>query len=478
MKALQLSGRSTERVSGADGTSALQRRVATAAIAGALVVLALVAGLCYQGVLRQQERLRAIVQAHDALVQLQEASAAHRRARGAWEAYASAGDPSSLAQFEAAVRETGARMAQLEVAIDGAEQRVRLLSLDRLMQDDLAGLRAGARGGSGPASDEERASALRLAGIGELLTALADAERERLRRNQTEAEAAAASLQTLIVAGFGICLLVLILALMYLDRTARAHRAIQRRVMDLNRALEKRAEALQAINKELEDFSYSVSHDLRAPVRAISSFAHILEEEYGAALDAEGRRLLGVVRGNAERMGRLIDDLLAFSRVGRQALHREPVDMKALVEEVIAAFRADSRDTLRARFEVGDLPQAFGDAALLRQVWANLIDNALKYSGKAEQPVIRIFGGVQDDGWAAYTIEDNGVGFDMRYAGKLFEVFQRLHQGQEFPGTGVGLAIVKRIVDRHGGRVRAEGAPNQGARFSFLLPLDADGNEA
>jgi len=265
---------------------------------------------------------------------------------------------------------------------------------------------------------------------------------------------------------------------MYLDRTARAHRAIQRRVMDLNRALEKRAEALQAINKELEDFSYSVSHDLRAPVRAISSFAHILEEEYGAALDAEGRRLLGVVRGNAERMGRLIDDLLAFSRVGRQALHREPVDMKALVEEVIAAFRADSRDTLRARFEVGDLPQAFGDAALLRQVWANLIDNALKYSGKAEQPVIRIFGGVQDDGWAAYTIEDNGVGFDMRYAGKLFEVFQRLHQGQEFPGTGVGLAIVKRIVDRHGGRVRAEGAPNQGARFSFLLPLDADGNEA
>src|SRR5690606_2926219 len=257
-------------------------------------------------------------------------------------------------------------------------------------------------------------------------------------------------------------------------REALARRRAQREVMDLNRALHERAGALQAINKELEDFSYSVSHDLRAPVRAISSFAHIIEEEYGDRLDAEGLRLLAVVRNNAERMGRLIDDLLAFSRVGRQALNWTPVDMNALVQEVIGALRVDARDMIRARFDIGYLPGIKADASLLRQVWINLIDNALKYTSRSEEPVIRIRGRI-NNGWTEYSIEDNGPGFDVQYADKLFEVFQRLHHAPEYPGTGVGLAIVKRIVDRHGGWVRAKSEPGVGACFTFALPVQEGG---
>ena len=233
------------------------------------------------------------------------------------------------------------------------------------------------------------------------------------------------------------------------------------------RVLERTAE-LEVANKELASFSYSVSHDLRAPLRAVDGYARMLEEDYAGRLDDEGRRLLTVIRQSAGRMGQLIDDLLAFSRLGRQTMARQTVDSAALVREVVSEARGDSR----AAIDVGDLPAAQGDRALLKQVWLNLISNALKYSSKRDAPRVEI--GSQVEGEEnIYWVRDNGAGFDMRYAAKLFGVFQRLHSQEEFVGTGVGLAIVQRIVGRHGGRVWAEGKPDGGAAFFFSLPRGA-----
>ncbi len=238
-------------------------------------------------------------------------------------------------------------------------------------------------------------------------------------------------------------------------------------IHELNAALQAKAAQLTTINEELESFSYSVSHDLRAPLRAIDGFALMIEEDYSERLDAEGRRFLSVIRDNSKRMGELIDGLLAFSRLGRLPVVTHEINVESLVREV--AQEALDVHGAAARIEVGSLPPAQGDRVLLRQVWANLISNAVKYSSKRAQPRIEVIG-QQNASENLYSIRDNGVGFNMDYVDKLFGVFQRLHRPGEFSGTGVGLAIVHRIVSRHGGRVWAEGKVNEGAVFSFALP--------
>ncbi|OAI52087.1 hypothetical protein AYO46_06495 [Betaproteobacteria bacterium SCGC AG-212-J23] len=249
---------------------------------------------------------------------------------------------------------------------------------------------------------------------------------------------------------------------------ARLLERVQGHAAELETKVLERTAELEAVNKELASFSYSVSHDLRAPLRAVDGYARMLEEDYAPRLDDEGRRLLTVVRESAGRMGQLIDDLLAFSRLGRQPLARQAVDSATLVREVIDEVRGDSR----ASIEVGELQSTPGDRALLKQVWVNLISNALKYSSKAAAPRVEIGSQVEGEE-TVYCVRDNGAGFDMRYAAKLFGVFQRLHSNDEFPGTGVGLAIVQRVVARHGGRVWAEGKPGAGASFFFSLPQAA-----
>jgi signal transduction histidine kinase len=242
--------------------------------------------------------------------------------------------------------------------------------------------------------------------------------------------------------------------------------SVRQHAAELEKRVAERTASLEATNKELESFSYSVSHDLRAPLRAIDGYARMLEEETGARLGDEGRRLLGVVRASAHRMGRLIDDLLEFSRLGQLEPARTRLDMAGLARDVAAEL---AREFPKAAVAVGELPAALADRALLKQVWLNLIGNALKYSAQREAPRVEIAGRVED-GMAVYSVRDNGVGFDMRYAGKLFAVFQRLHRQDEFPGTGVGLAIVQRVVVRHGGRVWAEATLHEGACFSFSVP--------
>jgi light-regulated signal transduction histidine kinase (bacteriophytochrome) len=226
-----------------------------------------------------------------------------------------------------------------------------------------------------------------------------------------------------------------------------------------------RTAELETANKELESFSYSVSHDLRAPLRAVHGYSLMLDEDYGARLDGEGRRLLAVVRSSAEQMGRLIDDLLKFSQVGRRALVSSRVDMRALAGEVIVEIAPQFP---QASVELGALPEARGDCALLRHVWVNLIANALKYSARAAAPRVEV-SGRREGAQAVYSVRDNGAGFDMRYADKLFHAFQRLHHPSEFEGTGIGLATVQRVIHRHGGRIWAEAEPGKGASFYFVL---------
>jgi light-regulated signal transduction histidine kinase (bacteriophytochrome) len=222
-------------------------------------------------------------------------------------------------------------------------------------------------------------------------------------------------------------------------------------------------------NKELESFSYTVSHDMRAPSRAINGFARILQKKYYDQLDEEGKALLNTIISEAIRMGQLIDDLLAFSRLGRKDVQKSRCDTNALVKAVLEEILREREDYKKATLIVNDLPPINCDKVLMRQVFTNLLSNALKFSSKTEKPVVEIGCDSKDDA-LIFFIKDNGAGFDMKYYNKLFGVFQRLHDNNEFPGTGIGLAIVNRIVTRHGGRVWAESKLNEGTTFYFLLP--------
>jgi signal transduction histidine kinase len=242
-------------------------------------------------------------------------------------------------------------------------------------------------------------------------------------------------------------------------------------IEQLEARVHQRTAELEAANKELEAFSYSVSHDLRAPLRAIDGFSRKLVTTYGNRLDDEGRRLLQVVRDNAQRMGQLIDDLLGFSRMGRREMSLQPLDLDAIAKGVADELRA-AEPQRGIEFAFSLLPRAMGDAAMLRQVWVNLLGNAVKFSSRRPLAHIEV-GGRAEGGEAIYWVKDDGAGFDMRYADKLFGVFQRLHRQDEFAGTGVGLAIVQRILARHHGRIWAESQPDAGATFWFALPLQS-----
>jgi PAS domain S-box-containing protein len=232
------------------------------------------------------------------------------------------------------------------------------------------------------------------------------------------------------------------------------------------RVVERTAE-LQAAVKEIEAFSYSVSHDLRAPLRALDGFSQALIEDHGALLPEDGRRYLGIIRDTAQKMGHLIDDLLAFSHLGRQSLTRRRVDCVQLVQHAFDTL-ASQRKGRHIELRLGELPECEADLALLRQVWINLIGNAVKYTRQRSEAVIEV-GSTRENGVTEYFVRDNGAGFDMQYAHKLFGVFERLHRADEFEGTGVGLAIVQRIVERHGGHARALGEVGRGATFFFHL---------
>ncbi|MFG6110627.1 ATP-binding protein [Stenotrophomonas nematodicola] len=254
-------------------------------------------------------------------------------------------------------------------------------------------------------------------------------------------------------------------------------RAVQQRVEELNRQLEGKVEQVSEVNRELEAFSYSVSHDLRAPLRHIGGFSDKLARHLGDQADEKSLHYLGVISNSARRMAALIDDLLVYSRLGRAAMRMQAVDMQSLVADtramLMANLQSEAEETgvhRQVEWTVAPLPILVSDENMMRQVWLNLLGNALKYSSNRDPARIEVEYQQQPDGGHLFTVRDNGAGFDMAYAGKLFGVFQRLHKASDYPGTGIGLASVRRVLTRHGGRIWAESAVDAGATFHFLLP--------
>ena len=252
------------------------------------------------------------------------------------------------------------------------------------------------------------------------------------------------------------------LASSFISMAAKVHHTQD----ELEKKVQSRTQELEAVNKELEAFSYSVSHDLRAPLRAVSGYAMMLKEDYEEQFDEEAKRITGNILINVKMMGQLIDDLLAFSKLGKREVRKQITNMKELVAAAVAELSPDEK----YRLDIGEMPWCKGDSDLLKQVWINLIGNAVKYSSKRADPQISI-GSVEDAAGPIYYVRDNGAGFDSKYADKLFKVFQRLHSHEEFEGTGIGLALVKRILDKHKGQIWAESSPGNGAAFYFRLPV-------
>lgn len=249
------------------------------------------------------------------------------------------------------------------------------------------------------------------------------------------------------------------------------HSQARLEIVDLNAALERRVAErtteLALANQGLERFTYSVSHDLRTPLRAVIGFTRTLEREYGASLDSEGNRLIGVILHSGQRMDKLIEDLLTYSRLRRLPVQAVDLNMNALAAEAGQDVQAASGRAIRMK--VGDLPAAFADRSLIGEVWTNLLSNAVKFSSNADHPYVEV-GGFAEGDWCTYWVRDNGAGFNMKYYDRLFGVFERLHDAEQFPGSGVGLAIVRSAIDKHQGRVWGESKVDEGATFYFTLP--------
>ncbi|MGH8045532.1 MAG: sensor histidine kinase, partial [Stenotrophomonas sp.] len=258
-------------------------------------------------------------------------------------------------------------------------------------------------------------------------------------------------------------------------------RAVQQHVEELNRQLEGKVEQVSEVNRELEAFSYSVSHDLRAPLRHVAGFSDKLARHLGEGADEKSRHYLDVIAGSARRMAALIDDLLVYSRLGRAAMRLQAVDMQSLVADTRALLDANLQSDAapgsvarRVEWNIAALPILVADENMMRQLWLNLLGNAVKYSANVNPARIEVEHERQPDGSHLFSVRDNGAGFDMAYADKLFGVFQRLHKASEYPGTGIGLASVRRVLARHDGRIWAASAVGEGATFHFLLPSSLD----
>ncbi len=425
---------------------------------------------------RQRDHVHAVVS--EARVVRASMSEAETAGRG----YAVTGDRAFLAPFRAATRAVPERLGALLGLVDGEAEQVARVEAARSRCEarlDAIGkaIDARSRGGEG---DWSVASAALGDGsdardVQARFEAVEAAEGRELAEAEEGLESSRTALDVTLLAGTAASAVLLVGVFLRLRREIRVRRDAQTaaarfadEVGGLADGLARKNAELEAVNAELEAFSYSVSHDLRAPLRSIDGFSAALLEDCGERLDERGRDHLRRVRAASARMATLIDDLLGLARVAKTEIRREPVDLSAVAREVLEGLRArDAGRRVEAVVAEGCVAQ--GDPRLLRLVLQNLLENAWKFTSKKDAARIEFGGERAADGAVAWFVRDDGAGFDMAHADRLFGTFQRLHSADEFPGTGVGLATVRRIVGRHGGRVLAEGAPGAGATFRFTL---------
>jgi signal transduction histidine kinase len=389
--------------------------------------------------------------------------------------YVATGDPKYLAPYREHAQQIEIQSEKIrKLTTDNPRQQNRLERLSPLETTllDLLQSEVNARSNLG----ELKAQSILLTGGGletmnnvrNVVSEMMDEEQSLLQERENEVRHSSRSALQMIWIGGIVALFIVVGAAVQVNRELIHRERAQERIERLNNELELRAGELAEANRELEAFTYSVAHDLRAPLRHIDGFSSILQEDHEPILPDEARQHLSSIREGATKMGRLIDELLKLSRLGRKELTIERVELEPLIQRVIRSLEPETIDRL-ITWRVGDLRAVDCDPLLIEQVFANLLGNAVKYTGPRNPAIIEVRQTLAD-GQVLITVMDNGVGFDMKYCDKLFGVFQRLHRQDEFDGTGIGLATVQRIVQKHGGRVWAEAEIDKGATFSFTLP--------
>jgi signal transduction histidine kinase len=452
-----------------------QVRLIRAVFVAALLSLAGIAALAYYSTAQDAENARWVDHTYEVIITTDQVFSDLRGATATARGYVMTADPSLRERYSEYAASILPRIDSLRSLIgDNPPQVARVDRLRALAAQELQGLAQMMAARPPHAALGDRTTVAPVLESHQLMDRLvvltqdtvADEQRLLVERRGRAAGGRRLTLG-IIVVGEVVSLAVLLVCLLLLTREIAERRRSASRIHALNLELAGRNAQLELSNRELEGFSYSISHDLRAPLRAIDGFSQLLRTRYASVLDPEAMRLLDVVRESSHRMATLIDDLLAFSRMGRKSLETQPLRMGALAGDCIAEVLHAVPE--RPRIVIGPLPGCRGDPTLVRQVWVNLIGNAVKYSSRNPGARIEITGR-EEAHECVYSVRDNGVGFDMQYYHKLFGVFQRLHRVDEFPGTGVGLAIVMRIVTKHGGRLWADAAVGQGAEFLFSLP--------
>jgi signal transduction histidine kinase len=441
----------------------------------ALIILICIGALSYWNEVSNEEDREWVAHTHMVVERLQAIRIDMTQAETGQQGYILTGQERYMAVYGAGVDKLGPDIEALQdLTSDNPVQQKNIKRLKPLITDRMgelaeeievrkrSGLLAGAagvaRGNNG---------GLWMENIATQIDEMRHTEADLLRARLDKAAASARKMKVLIVCGNTLAILFLLVKGFLIHREARKRNLAEENLKQANERLERRTAELSETNIELESFAYSVAHDLRAPLRHIAGYSGVLAEDYGARLDEEGLRCLTTIVDSARRMGRLVDDLLALSQIGRKKLGFQETELDSLVAQVVEELAPESAGR-EVEWQIGELFSAECDPGLMKQVFANLLSNAVKYTRRQEHAVIEV-GQIKQNGERVIFIRDNGVGFEMQYADKLFGVFQRLHKARDFEGTGVGLAIVQRIIRKHGGRIWAEAVVDQGATFFFTL---------
>jgi len=450
-------------------------RSSKAIAASALIILISIGALSYRGEVRNENDREWVTHSLLVVEQLQEIRIDITLAESGQRGYLLTGEETYLEPYQAGLDRVGQDMEKLQnLTLDNRRQQEAILRLAPLVAARLAELSAGIeiRKQSGLQAGVEAVAYGNTGGkwmgkIGTQIGEMRHTEAELLSARMETAAASTRKMKVLIACGNTLAILFLLVKGFLIHWEARKRNLAEENLKQANERLERRTAELSETNSELESFAYSVAHDLRAPLRHIAGYSSVLAQDYGPRLDAEGLRCLTTIVDSAGRMGRLVDDLLALSQIGRKALAFQETELGSVVAQVVEELATESagRDV---EWQIGELFSAECDPGLMKQVFANLLSNAVKYTRRQQHAVIQV-GLSTQNGERVIFIRDNGAGFEMQYADKLFGVFQRLHKARDFEGTGVGLAIVQRIIRKHGGRIWAEAAVDQGATFFFTV---------